>query len=268
MSGTPWLRLHLMQDNNLHHVIILGCGRSGTSIFGELFEHLSPYAYYSEPFFAELLEFDFTRPIAVKVPKESSDYPPTPGLSFPLATLLAVIPDPKSFYWQVRHPLDTICSLRVGISQHWGHHPKPPDWQDWLDHPLIERCAHHWNYINFVGFGQVRHLVKVSYFEEMIRAPLDFATSIRQEVGLNPVEYEVELVEWAKRIQNTNNEQFSEAETSKNYSRPDHQVRVSRWKENLSAADVKCVLPIIEKTARQFGYFLRDEKTAQQAGWR
>ena len=27
-----------------------------------------------------LLDFDFTRPIAVKVPKESSDYPPTPGL--------------------------------------------------------------------------------------------------------------------------------------------------------------------------------------------
>jgi hypothetical protein len=68
-----------MKANTVHHVVILGCGRSGTSIIGELFEHLAPYTYYSEPFFAELLEFDFARPSAVKVPKESAGYPPAFG---------------------------------------------------------------------------------------------------------------------------------------------------------------------------------------------
>ena len=43
-----------MQDTTVHHVLILGCGRSGTSIFGELLEHLAPYTYYSEPAFADL----------------------------------------------------------------------------------------------------------------------------------------------------------------------------------------------------------------------
>lgn len=249
-----------MSNTDIHHVIILGCGRSGTSIFGELFDHLSPFTYYSEPDLAELLAFDFASPVAVKVPKESPGYEPTPGLSFPLEQLLSTIADPIRIYWQVRHPLDTICSLRVGISQNWGHHPKPPDWQNWLDRPLIERCAHHWSYLNSVGFGQVQHLVKVTYFEEMIQNPLKFATSISQDVGLDPLEHQVALEEWAQRVQNTNNKQFVEAETSKAYSRPDHQVRIGRWKENLSIADVETVLPIIEKTADRFGYLLASEE--------
>lgn len=249
-----------MSTTNIPHVIILGCGRSGTSIFGELFDHLPPFTYYSEPYFADLLGFDFTSPIAVKVPKESPDYPPTPGLSFPLARLLETVPNPKCLYWQVRHPLDTICSLRVGISKNWGHHPQPPDWQVWLERPLIERCAHHWNYLNSSGFEPVKHLVIVKYFEAMLRDPFAFACSIGQEVGLDPVEYKADLEAWANRVQNTNNEQFVEAETSKSYSRPDHQVRIDRWKENLSPAEVERVLPIMEKTARQFGYFLRSEE--------
>jgi hypothetical protein len=73
-------------------------------------------------------------------------------------------------------------------------------------------------------------------------------------VGLDPVAYESELARWARRVQNTNNEDFVEAETSKSYSRPDHQVRIGRWKENLSTAEIKSVMPIIESTARQFGY--------------
>ena len=108
-----------MPKRGIHHVIILGCGRSGTSIFGELFEDLKPYKYYSEPYFDELLKSDFARPVAVKVPRESPGYPPTLGLSFPLDILLQKIPDPKIIYWQVRHPLDTICSLKVGISYRW-----------------------------------------------------------------------------------------------------------------------------------------------------
>jgi len=245
-----------MSNIDVHHVIILGCGRSGTSIFGELFDHLSPFTYYSEPYFAELLEFEFATPIAMKVPKASPKYTPTTGLSFPLDHLLATVPDPKRIYWQVRHPLDTICSLRVGISKNWGHHPKPPDWRDWLERPLVERCAHHWNHINSLGFAQIRHLAIVTSFEEMIQDPLQFANSVCRDVGLNPIKYEPELAQWAKRVQNTNNEHFVEAETSKNYSRPDHQVRIGRWKENLSATHIESVLPMIETTARQFGYCL------------
>ncbi len=242
----------------MRHAIILGCGRSGTSIFGELFEHLSPFAYYSEPAFDDLLHFDFSRPVAVKVPRESANHPATPGLSFPLETLLETVPGAVRLYWQVRHPLDTICSLRVGISQNWGHHPKPPDWQDWLERPLVERCAHHWAYINTVGYRQVQHLVTVKTFEEMLGDPLQFARSVGKDVG-SDVSHERELAQWAKRVQNTNNEHFVEAETSRNYSRPDHTVKVERWKENLTWDEVKSVLPFVREAAPTFGYSLPGE---------
>ncbi|MEM6630277.1 MAG: hypothetical protein AAF694_11435, partial [Bacteroidota bacterium] len=54
-----------------HHVLILGCGRSGTSIFGELFDHLSGYTYHSEPPYESLAAFDWTTPQAIKVPRVS-----------------------------------------------------------------------------------------------------------------------------------------------------------------------------------------------------
>lgn len=245
-----------MPETTVKHVLILGCGRSGTSIFGELFDHLTPFSYYSEPPFAELASMNFGQPIAIKVPAESDGYPPTTGLSFPLSVLLELVSSPLQVYWQVRHPLDTICSLRVGIANNWGHHPKPPDWQEWLARPLLERCAHHWAYLNTVGYEQVRHVAKVKTFEEMIADPLLFARSIAEEVGLDSATYEYELSAWATRVQNTNNEKFIEAETSKNYSRKDHVVKVGRWRENLTSEDVASVLPIIRDAAKLFGYDL------------
>jgi len=241
-------------QNTIKHVMILGCGRSGTSIFGELFEHLEPYSYTSEPLFSEMLTYDFNHPIAIKVPKESKDYPPTTGLSFPLDALDKLTSTPIQIYWQVRHPLDAICSLRIGIANNWGHHPKPPDWQAWLERPLIERCAHHWAYINTVGFQQVQDIAKVKTFEAMLKNPLAFANTISEELGLDARAYQGALQGWAMRVQNTNNEHFVEAMTSRAYSREDHSVRVERWRENLSKAEVEAVLPIISDAAMMFGY--------------
>jgi hypothetical protein len=58
---------------------------------------------------------------------------------------------------------------------------------------------------------------------------------------------------WADRVQDSNNERFVEAETSRGYSRPDHSRRVGRWR-NL-AEDVDRAWPIVEDAASaQFGY--------------
>lgn len=237
------------------HVIILGCGRSGTSIFGELFDHLSAYRYYSEPPFAEAMTLDYSQPVAMKVPRESEGFPPDAGLSFPLETLLETVPS-LQFYWQVRHPLDTICSLRVGISRNWGHHPRPPDWQEWLSRPLLEQCAHHWNYINTAGYSQVAEYVTITRFEDMVKDSLAFARSISEQVGLDTQQHEQHLQQWAERVQNKNNDQFVEAETSRPYSTQDHSVKIARWKENLSPDEVVQVLPLIQDTAEKFGYNL------------
>ena len=113
-------------------VMVLGCGRSGTSILGELFEHLPDYRYRSEPPFAEVMDADFSSPLAFKVPHESEGFKSDRGLSFPLAVLREKAPEMR-FLWIVRHPLDAISSLRIGIAQDWTHHPRPPDWQAWLE---------------------------------------------------------------------------------------------------------------------------------------
>lgn len=239
-----------------HHVVILGCGRSGTSVFGELFAHLPAYEYYSEPLFANLPTYDYSSPVAMKVPKESTGFSPSPGLPFPWETLLAVVPPPRTIYWQIRHPLDTICSLRVGIANDWGHHPKPLDWQDWLDRPLIERCAHHWDYINSVGLTTVRDQVTISRFEDMLLSPRTFAKDVCQRVQIDVFQHATALNDWAQRVQNVNNAQFVEAKTSREYSRPDHTVKIDRWRENLSEEDLARVIPIIQETAKRTGYKL------------
>jgi hypothetical protein len=236
-------------------VMILGCGRSGTSIFGELFEHLPDYDYHSEPAFADVVSTDYSTPLAVKVPRESAEFSPDPGLSFPLAELRRKQPDMRLF-WIVRHPLDAICSLRVGIAQNWGHHPKPPDWRDWLRRPLVERCAHHWTWINSLGYAEVSEFAALVRFEDMISAPAEFARGICARIGLDPRDRDQAIADWARRVQDTNNADFVEAKTSRSYSRPDHTVRVGRWRENLSNEDFARVLPIVSATARSFGYDL------------
>jgi len=237
--------------------MILGCGRSGTSIFGELFDGLDRYAYRSEPPFDEIMSTDRSRPTAFKVPRESAGYPAPPGLSFPVGAYLASFPDAKLF-WIVRHPLDAVCSLRVGIGQDWRHHPRPPDWRDWLERPLLERCAHHWSYLNTVGFGQVEHLATVVRFERLIAEPLAFAHEVCGEVGVSVAETRAHLERWAARVQDTNNAAFIEAQTSRNHSRPDHERRVGRWRENLSPAEAAAIWPLVETAATRFGYAHED----------
>lgn len=239
-----------------HHAIILGCGRSGTSIFGELFEHLPEYTYYSEPPFADLLIYNYASPVAAKVPKESPGFASSPGLSFPWETLLATVPEPRTIFWQVRHPLDTICSLRVGIANNWGHHPRPPDWQNWLNRPLLERCAHHWNHINSVGLATVKNWATMRRFEDMLANPRHFAEQVGQQLQLDTSRRAAALDAWAQRVQNTNNAQFVEAKTSRAYSRPDHTVRVGRWEENLSEEEIARIRPIIQGTAEGLEYML------------
>ena len=240
----------------IKHTLILGCGRSGTSIFGEFFDHLPEYSYYSEPDFAEYRQLDFSKPVAAKVPRDNKDFPGPHGLSFPPDALPEAFLENGLIFWQVRHPLDAICSLRIGIARNWGHHPRPHDWQEWLERPLLERCAHHWAHLNSDGYQHVAKQAVVCRFEDMIRDPMQFAQSIAGQTGLDLQKNGDQIREWATRVQDTNNEKFVEAHTSRPYSRPDHSKRVGRWQENLTGPEVGMVLPIIADAAMTFDYQL------------
>ncbi|MFK7924849.1 MAG: hypothetical protein AB8H47_23015 [Bacteroidia bacterium] len=236
-----------------HHVMILGCGRSGTSIFGELFESIPAYQYWSEPDYAFLKKVNYSKPSAVKVPHENEDFPADEGLSFPLQDWLAHVPKPKTIFWQVRHPLDTICSLRVGIARNWGHHPQPPDWQEWLQKPLLDRCAHHWLYINTVGFAQAAQVARISRYEDMLADKAAFVERLAAQLvwdqeSLNHAK------SWTDRVQNTRNAKYVEAKTSSVYSTLDHKVKVGRWRENLSLEEADRLWEQVAPVAEQFGY--------------
>ncbi len=234
-------------------VMILGCGRSGTSIFGELFEGLDRYQYQSEPSFEAVLAADYGAPQAFKVPRESERYPAKPGLSFPLDRFLAVAPGAHLF-WIVRNPLDAVCSLRVGIAKQWGHHPRPPDWRDWLGEPLLAQCAHHWEFLNRAGYAQVERCATLVRFEDMIVDPARFSARVCEILDIDPRGNAQHLARWSKRVQNSNNEHFVEAKTSRGYSRSDHRVRVDRWRENLTQEEAATIWDIVGNAALAMGY--------------
>ncbi len=244
-------------------VCILGCGRSGTSIFGELFQALPQYEYLSEPDLQTLYQRDFKQPVAIKVPRPGPDDATSAGLPFLWPNFMELFPIPPLLFWQVRHPLDTICSLKVGIAKNWGHHPRPTDWKDWLQQPLVAQCAYHWNYLNTVGYEQLKDHARVSYFEDMIAQPLAFAQSNLAETGIDYQSIKNEVETWAHRVQDSNNEKFVEAECSRVYSTQDHKRKVGRWRENMTPEEVILALPLIERGAVNFNYRLPDlEETA------
>lgn len=234
--------------------LILGCGRSGTSIFGELFATFPRVRYVSEPYLSDLDGDVDGSSIVLKVPRTPDGTTAPSGCSVELDDVRATVGDPLVVWWQVRHPLDAVCSLRVGIDQGWAHHPRPLDWQDWLERPLLERCAHHWAVINGDGFDLVSDVALVNRFEEMIRDPRACGMGAAASLGVAPHELGDEFDGWVDRVQDTNNERFVEAETSRRHSRPDHSRRVGRWRENLTAAEVDVVWPLVADAAARFGY--------------
>ena len=238
------------------HVCILGCGRSGTSIFGEFFDHLPHYTYYSEPLFSALGTIDYSTPVAIKVPAQDNEDDFFDGLSFDLQKFIETFPDNHLIFWQVRHPLDAISSLRVGIDDNWGHHPRPGDWRERLSQPLLEKCAYHWNFINTNGYDQVKDRAVINTFEAMVQDPLSTAKKICELANIDFDQYQSQISQWVGRIQDEDNEKFVEAECSRPYSRKDHSKKIGRWKENLSQADIVSILPYVGKGAGNFDYVL------------
>ncbi len=92
--------------------------------------------------------------------------------------------------------------------------------------------------------------------EDVVLRPEESPRGICDVLGLR--DRDRALGDWARSVQDTNNADFVEAKTSRSYSRPDHKVRVGRWRENPSKEDIDRVLPIVGPIAQSFGYDLTD----------
>jgi len=250
------------------HVVILGCGRSGTSIFGELFEHLTPYRdrYHFEPHFDEVRALDFSSgPVAIKVPKLQPGHAMTPGLPFVLEELLELVPQPRVIFWQVRHPLDAVCSLRPGIMAGWKHNPKPADWVAWMGQPVILQCARHWQNINETGNLAVRDIATVTRYEDLVSDPRGFAEAVCRAIDLDAMAHAAEIEAWVATVGNTKSGSSYEAKRQVHWSRQDHTTRVARWRENLSSTEIAMIRPVIQRAAAIHGYELPRESEAGMA---
>ncbi|MBJ22920.1 MAG: hypothetical protein CL933_26215 [Deltaproteobacteria bacterium] len=90
----------------------------------------------------------------------------------------------------------------------------------------------------------------------MIEDPLGFARRICSRVALSVEARKDKLLNRSKRVQNTNNDEFVEAMTSRGHSRPGHRVRVGRWRETLSERQARAVVRIVSEANRHLGYDL------------
>lgn len=78
-----------------YNVVILGCGRSGTSIFGELFDALPAFEYHSEPLLADLRLTAGAGAIAVKVPRSLPSATPPAGAPCTSTSCSTGVPPPR-----------------------------------------------------------------------------------------------------------------------------------------------------------------------------
>lgn len=262
----------------MNHVIIFGCGRSGTSILGELFEEMDEYSYLFEADVLDIENFEFNGPklLASKVPKirarnftlyikpllrnllapKKVHKALSPGLTVNLEWLIKTLPCNYKFIFIARHPLDTICSLKPGIEAGWSHNPRPLDYKKYLKAPLVERCARHWQYINDVGFKTLteRNEVLIVLYENLVLNTRDTVQRILNYIEMT--DYSIsKLASYIEKVQDKTKDSY-QAKKQIRWYRDDHITRINRWKNDLTKDEAESAWKIVGSTAKQFGYKL------------
>lgn len=239
----------------MKNVLVLGCARSGTSILGELFDHLPEYrALEFEPDVQWLSRF--ARPCAVKNPalfrptEEEAIAVRSPGLPFELGAVRQELDDPDAL-WIVRHPLDAVASLRPGLADFWGHGPPPPDFPALFERPVIERCAAQWDWVNGAGFRSACVLrVMLVYYEDLVAQPVGTAARVCAFLGYRSLPRGA--VEWAATV--SDDVTHHQARHQSRWATADHARRVGRWRENLTDFEAMAAARLTQATAAFFGY--------------
>lgn len=237
--------------------VIFGCSRSGSSIFGELFKNICP-AYRFEPTLDELKEKPLIPNEGIKLP--TGPQPRLDGLAINLDELDKVAKYGVLPIWLVRHPYDTVCSLRPQMSEsvYGRDHPPPMPLDDLMFEcsPLVHAAAF-WSWVNGIGFKYLmKHYggVKIVKYEEIVKDPSKVADTIQIYTGLNNRKG---AERWINSV--SNEKGGYEAERQDVHSTQDHSIRMGRYKENLSKDERRLVRAICFDTASKFHYRLELE---------
>ena len=242
-------------------VFLVGCARSGTSIFGEalaahpriayLFEVSSIWnslvperedhrlsasdltAGLAEPIYAALA--DARKDLAGDVLLEKN---PKHVLRIPF--LRALFPDAKVLHI-IRDGRDVTTSLMFrNRGTNWGH-LEVPGWRDLLEeYPEAHhiRCAHQWRIAIETARGDAEELPDGSYlevrYEELVRSPLETLEPVFDFLGLDVAP---EVRAFAEKIQDETRGSYHAKKQVRHFV-DNHKKRIGRYEENLSAEQI------------------------------
>lgn len=231
------------------NALILGCPRSGTSIMGELFQHLPGWKYRYEGN-SDLKALDSTEPLVWKNPKQSNK---VPGLTVNPVELEALKRVPKVI-WVVRHPLDAVLSLKTPIANGWNVLPRPHGWRG-MTGTQLELAARQWLWVNDTGWYNLLDSnleVCLVHYENMIARPGMVAWSLMEFLGAE-ADTTGAIAEWAATVTDDPSEHQAE---NQDVWRGSNTRRVGRWMDEMNEEIVDLVWGMCEETAQGFGYLM------------
>ena len=120
----------------------------------------------------------------------------------------------------------------------------------------VQQVKHHQTLCDPVKRSKFTETNALQQCSTETRQHAETAKRICEHAQIDFKTHEKAISAWANRVQDTNNNQFVEAMTSRPYSRNDHVRKVGRWKENLTQEEVELMTPFIQDTAEAFGYEL------------
>ena len=244
-------------------IFVIGCSRSGTSLFINMFAHHEELANWTEA--SQIFELDYYNPKIdhVKLGKDAGKFTsfriramfglftklkrkkrfankhPQNSLRiqfikavFPDAIFIHIIRDGRAV---IQSNYNRACRDKFRKSIPFGNFPKPPRWRQYMDLPLVYQFAHQWvDLVSYIRTDANTHLNDRDYmevkYEEFCRQPHRILKQIDLSCGLDPNKRYYEKIPIVFKSQNF------------------------KWKKELSDIEINQIQSIIGECMRESGY--------------
>ena len=252
------------------NAFIVGVARSGTSILGELIAAHPAVDYLFEAQRWELggpsinashrLTAEHATPQVTESIRGWFDQHEKPGrllleknprhvLRIPY--LQAIFPDARIIHI-VRDGRDAACSMVPGVGGEKWQHLKPPSWKTYFaDHSGAVRCAHAWQEAIEIALRDLESVDHLQlHYEALLGDPAQTLDRILAFLELDP---SAETTAFLSRLQDDAAGSY-QAQAQAVWFRDDHQVRMGRYKQNLTTGELAEINGFLEPTLTSLGY--------------
>lgn len=259
------------EPKTLDIAFVVGCARSGTSILGELIASHPEVRYLFEahdawslagsgPDGSDRLVADDVSPedqqrirrwFAQHHRDESLLVEKNPRSALRIPMIRSIFPEARLIHI-VRDGRDVACSMVPGCGGNRWSHLRPPGWRQMMQqYAGAFRCAHAWlKTMQFLldDLADTPHLL-VRYEDLVADSPAK-ASEIFEYLQA-PVTAEVDA--FCERISDRTDGSYH-AQHQSDWFRPDHEVRVGRWRQNLTDAEAETINDLLTPMLRRLGY--------------